>query len=132
MRSSSTSSAASWLRQKPLPESADMRHYLLVEVGGCTGPDRPGFAAARRRACLGCTGKRLLAQSYALVIVLGTILCCTWHNPHHLFLNLGAHGEPILSDGSDDRFERRAAELHRRNQIPLSKTTITAVSGSPL
>jgi hypothetical protein len=46
-------------------------------------------------------------------------------HPHNLFLNLVAHAELILGDGSDDRFERRAAELHRGNQIPLSKTTIT-------
>jgi len=57
-----------------------MPHYLVVEVSGFTGPDRPGFAAARRLACLGRTGKRLLTQSYALVILLGTILCCTWHS----------------------------------------------------
>ena len=51
MRSSSTNSAASWFW------SADMRHYLVVEVSGCTGPERPGLAAARPRACLGRTGK---------------------------------------------------------------------------
>jgi hypothetical protein len=34
-----------------------MRDYLVVEVSGCTGPDRPGLAAARRRACLSCTGR---------------------------------------------------------------------------
>jgi hypothetical protein len=34
-----------------------MRHYLVVEVSGCTGPDRPGLAAARRRACIRCAGK---------------------------------------------------------------------------
>lgn len=34
-----------------------MRHYLVVEVSGCTGPDRPGLAAARRRACIRCIGR---------------------------------------------------------------------------
>ena len=27
-------------------------------MSGCTGPDRPGLAAARRRACIRCTGKK--------------------------------------------------------------------------
>src|SRR5205085_7861859 len=38
--------------------------------------------------------------------------------PHNLFLNLVAHGEPILGDGSGDSFERCAAELHRRYPDP--------------
>ena len=34
-----------------------MRYSQVVEVSGCTGPDRPGLAAARRRAYIRCTGK---------------------------------------------------------------------------